>query len=154
IRCNKVELGRRWLLAGPDERVLAGRRGGTGGVETSCLALGLAGAAIDYLHEETANRSDLGAITDRLQQKPAGVRRPVHYFGPTSVHSTRSSRFTGPCEFLGSSRHPGRLDGQQGHGFPSRPLGPAVGEAGALLPGLVLPASSGRGDPRFTHPRG
>ena len=36
---------RRWLLAGPTAQVMSGNQRGTGGVETSCLALGLAAAA-------------------------------------------------------------------------------------------------------------
>ena len=46
IRCEQVRLPRNWLLAGPVERVMQTGKGGTGGLETSCLALGLAGAAI------------------------------------------------------------------------------------------------------------
>src|SRR5262249_17591884 len=50
IECHEVLLRREWLLAGPVERVMAvGGKGGTGGLETSCLALGLAGSAIHYL---------------------------------------------------------------------------------------------------------
>src|SRR6516162_2149751 len=56
IRCRSAGIDRRWLLAGPAERVMGPGRGGTGGVETSCLALGLAGAAIEYLKGETRNR--------------------------------------------------------------------------------------------------
>jgi alkylation response protein AidB-like acyl-CoA dehydrogenase len=68
VRCERVELDRRWLLAGPAERVMAGGRGGTGGLETSCLALGLSGAAIDYLEVEFVARSELKATADRLEQ--------------------------------------------------------------------------------------
>jgi len=61
VRCEHVRLDLRWLLAGPAEQVLqAGRPGaGAGGLETSCLALGLAGAALEFLHEEAAVRSGL-----------------------------------------------------------------------------------------------
>ena len=48
------------LLAGPIERVMAGSRGGTGGVETSCLALGLAKAAIEHLSAEAEAASTIG----------------------------------------------------------------------------------------------
>ena len=45
VRCNGVEIGPEWLLAGPAERVLG--PGGGGGLETSCLAARpAAGAAI------------------------------------------------------------------------------------------------------------
>jgi alkylation response protein AidB-like acyl-CoA dehydrogenase len=59
LRCDKVRLPRRWLLAGPIESVLRGERGGTGGLETSCLALGLAGAAVDFLEKEANSRPEL-----------------------------------------------------------------------------------------------
>lgn len=68
IRCAQVELERRWLLAGPAARVMAGGRGGTGGLETSCLALGLSAAAIDYLQAEAAARSELEPTAERLEQ--------------------------------------------------------------------------------------
>ena len=59
IHLHDVHVARRWLLAGPSEKVLTTRRGGAGGLETSCLALGLAGAAIDYLAKEAAARTEL-----------------------------------------------------------------------------------------------
>jgi hypothetical protein len=43
-------------------------RGGTGGLETSCLALGLAGAAISYLKQEALARPDLRPGAERLDQ--------------------------------------------------------------------------------------
>jgi butyryl-CoA dehydrogenase len=59
LRLSDVTLGREWLIAGPVERVMAGKPGGAGGLETSCLALGLAGAAIDYVLQEAEQRADL-----------------------------------------------------------------------------------------------
>jgi alkylation response protein AidB-like acyl-CoA dehydrogenase len=67
VRCQQVRLGRQWLLAGPTERVLAGGRGGPGGIETTCLALGLGSAAIDLLTQETQARPEIGPVRDRLQ---------------------------------------------------------------------------------------
>ncbi|HZV06301.1 MAG TPA: acyl-CoA dehydrogenase family protein [Gemmataceae bacterium] len=57
VRCRDVRLERRWILAGPAERVLAGGRG-AGGLETSGLALGLAKSAIVYLQKEAQKRSE------------------------------------------------------------------------------------------------
>ncbi len=65
IRCQHVILDRRWLLAGPTERVMAGGRG-PGGLETSCLALGLTSAALAYLAHEAAARPELRLTADRL----------------------------------------------------------------------------------------
>src|SRR5207248_11229048 len=78
VRCTDVLLDGRWLLAGPAERVMAGARGGTGGLETSCLALGLAGAAIDYLRHEAQARAELRFSAERLEQTRQSVRQEMH----------------------------------------------------------------------------
>jgi alkylation response protein AidB-like acyl-CoA dehydrogenase len=77
VRCEGVRLGRRWLLAEPAERVLAAR-GGAGGLETSCLALGLTLAAVSYLHREAEARPELRANADRLEQARQAARRQMH----------------------------------------------------------------------------
>jgi alkylation response protein AidB-like acyl-CoA dehydrogenase len=78
VRCDNVKLDRRWLLAGPVERVMAGGRGGTGGLETSCLALGLAGAATAYLHGEAKSRPELRVSAERLEQTRQTLRQELH----------------------------------------------------------------------------
>ncbi|MBL8796649.1 MAG: acyl-CoA/acyl-ACP dehydrogenase [Planctomycetia bacterium] len=67
LRCQGVELDRRWLLAGPAEQVMGGGRG-PGGLETSCLALGLGRAAIAHLEREAVHRSELRPTAERLEQ--------------------------------------------------------------------------------------
>ncbi len=78
VRLDKVELDRQWLLAGPVEKVLATGKGGAGGLETSCLALGLAGAAIDYLAKEAAQRPDLWESAGNLEQDRLKIRQVMH----------------------------------------------------------------------------
>ena len=78
VRLNKVELDHKWLLAGPIEKVLATGKGGAGGLETSCLALGLAGAAIDYLAQEAAQRPDLQESAGNLEQDRVKIRHVMH----------------------------------------------------------------------------
>ena len=56
LRLEGVVLGRDWLLAGPAEKIMTGKSSGVGGLETSCLALGLAGAAVDYVQQEARQR--------------------------------------------------------------------------------------------------
>ena len=68
VRCNNVSVDRHWLLAGPTERHGSGR-GGTGGLETSCLALGLADAALRYLESEAAARQELKASSSELRRQ-------------------------------------------------------------------------------------
>jgi alkylation response protein AidB-like acyl-CoA dehydrogenase len=78
VMCERVEVDRRWLLAGPAEKVLTVGRGGTGGLETSCLALGLAGAAVEYLKQEAARRPDLQGSAQRLEQARQNVRGELY----------------------------------------------------------------------------
>ncbi len=67
VRCEGVTIDAKWLLAGPTDRATAAD--GTGGLATSCLALGLAASAIDYLQEEAGSRPDLELIADRLENR-------------------------------------------------------------------------------------
>src|SRR5207302_1559832 len=66
VRCKDVVLERRWLLADAAKVVSPGP-GGPGGLETSCLALGLGGAAIDYLANEARLRPELQTVAERLE---------------------------------------------------------------------------------------
>jgi alkylation response protein AidB-like acyl-CoA dehydrogenase len=60
VRCENVRVPRDQLLGGPAENVMATFGGaGTGGLQTSALAIGLATAAIDYLAVQAESRSDL-----------------------------------------------------------------------------------------------
>jgi alkylation response protein AidB-like acyl-CoA dehydrogenase len=77
VRCDGVVLERRWLLAGPAERVLSAR-GGAGGLETSCLALGLTRAATAYLLREAEARPELRPNAERLEHARDGLRRQMH----------------------------------------------------------------------------
>jgi len=73
IRCDAVEIGDDLLAAGPAERVLSGPGGG--GVETSALALGLAGAATDWLHAESIKRSELKQIAEGFDSSRHAARQ-------------------------------------------------------------------------------
>lgn len=79
LQLDGVHVERRWLLAGPSERVLGAARGGPGGVETSCLALGLAGAAIAYLATEAVQRADLLETADSLKSERSVLRAQMHH---------------------------------------------------------------------------
>lgn len=65
--CCEVLLDRHWLLAGPVENVLSGGGAGTGGAQTSALALGLAASAIEYLEREAQLRHDLAPAAASLR---------------------------------------------------------------------------------------
>jgi alkylation response protein AidB-like acyl-CoA dehydrogenase len=79
VHCAKVVLEKRWLVAGPAERVLQAGRGGTGGLETSCLALGLAGAAIAHVQREAEARPDLHAMAQRLDRVRQRLRAELYH---------------------------------------------------------------------------
>ena len=73
VRVDRVAVGREWLLGGPEENVMAsGVGGGTGGLQTSTLAVGLASAAIDFVAAEAEARHDLlvpmGALRAEYQE--------------------------------------------------------------------------------------
>jgi alkylation response protein AidB-like acyl-CoA dehydrogenase len=87
VHCQNVQVDRRWLLAGPAERVMTQGKGGTGGLETSCLALGLAGAALRYLQEESAARPDLRPSVERLQKEFSELRNEMYGLAEGRVSS-------------------------------------------------------------------
>lgn len=68
VKFDNVLVDDEWLMAGPIEQVLPslGRKSSTGGHETSTLAIGLAGAATDYLQEEASKRPDLAEASASL----------------------------------------------------------------------------------------
>ncbi|MGE3806593.1 MAG: acyl-CoA dehydrogenase family protein [Gemmataceae bacterium] len=68
IKLSGVVLPREWVLAGPADKVLTAGKAGTGGLETSCLALGLARGAIDFLKQEAGQRSEFQFVADRLDK--------------------------------------------------------------------------------------
>jgi alkylation response protein AidB-like acyl-CoA dehydrogenase len=78
VHCNGVTLPAEALLAGPAERVMAGKAGSVGGLETSCAALGHAGAAIDYLHDEASRRQELVSIAERFERARLAARARLH----------------------------------------------------------------------------
>jgi alkylation response protein AidB-like acyl-CoA dehydrogenase len=65
-----VRIGRERLLAGPIENVMSlGTGAGTGGLQTSTLAIGLATAALEYLASESVRRDDLSKAAVEMQQE-------------------------------------------------------------------------------------
>lgn len=67
VECREARVPTHRLLAGPVENVMAQGAGArTGGLETSCLAVGLAKSAIDFLLKEAVRRPDLTDPTEAL----------------------------------------------------------------------------------------
>jgi alkylation response protein AidB-like acyl-CoA dehydrogenase len=84
-RCDGVEIGADLILAGPSERVLGAGRGGVGGLETSCLALGLAGAAIDHLSREAEARPELADAAARFRRERQSLQERLRELAVTEA---------------------------------------------------------------------
>lgn len=70
VEFHHVQLPRRYLLQGPDPQVLRqGIGAGTGGLQTSTLALGLASSALDFLTHELPRRPQLQPAAESLQRE-------------------------------------------------------------------------------------
>jgi alkylation response protein AidB-like acyl-CoA dehydrogenase len=74
LHCDGVEVPNDLLLAGPGERLV--RSGG--GLDTSCLALGLARSAVAFLHQEAQRRPNVMPAAQRLTQTLDDSRRRLH----------------------------------------------------------------------------
>jgi alkylation response protein AidB-like acyl-CoA dehydrogenase len=75
VICKNVTVDKHWLLAGPAQRIMRGGRGGTGALETSCLAIGLTGAALRFLETEAQARPELVSSTDSLRRQHQELRQ-------------------------------------------------------------------------------
>ncbi|HEY1068309.1 MAG TPA: acyl-CoA dehydrogenase family protein [Pirellulales bacterium] len=66
------------VIAGPRENVLhSGTGGGTGGLETSALAIGLASDAVSNLHRESLTRLELSASAEALGNERDALERDL-----------------------------------------------------------------------------
>ncbi len=75
VHLDGVHLGRQWLLGGPAENVMKiGIGAGTGGLQTSTLAIALASAALDFLEYESKQRPDLSGPTGELRSEHAQLQ--------------------------------------------------------------------------------
>jgi alkylation response protein AidB-like acyl-CoA dehydrogenase len=74
LRCDGVEVPAEMLLAGPGERLV--RSGG--GLDTSCLALGLTRSAVAFLLQEAQRRPTVVPAAQRLSDALDASRRRLH----------------------------------------------------------------------------
>ena len=78
VECDGVEVPRSLLLAGPEPDVMSGGSGaGTGGVQTSTLAVGLADAAIRFMFTEAEQRPELEPPAAQLQATLNALREEL-----------------------------------------------------------------------------
>lgn len=67
VALDQVEIARDEILAGPIENVMAlNSGGGTGGLQTSTLAIGLTLAAVAFIRQQAQQRDDLRPIAEKL----------------------------------------------------------------------------------------
>lgn len=95
VFCREVRVRGDLLLAGPIENVMThGAGAGTGGLQTSALALGLSAAAIAFLRGESAAREDLRPIVARLSEEREALDATLLSLadcGPGSANDFRAS---------------------------------------------------------------
>jgi butyryl-CoA dehydrogenase len=155
LHCDGVTLGQEALLAGPVEKILSGKPGGVGGLETSCLALGHAGAAVDYLRQEAAQRQDLVPVVERFERVRKQTRLRLHALAEATptMEDTVALRVDCTCLALQASQvaltvakgagfvapHPAQRWARQALFFLvwSCPRPAAEGVIGRLLPGAA-----------------
>ncbi len=117
ITCAGVVVERHWLLAGPAERVMNVGRGGTGGLETSCLALGLAGAAADYLLRESATRPELRQWYERLEEPRRSLQEEMYRMARTGATPEQTAVLRGKANTLVLQATQTALTASKGTGF-------------------------------------
>ena len=150
VVCENVVVEEADILVGPALDVMAhASAAGTGGLETSALALGQASAALKALAAEAPKRTDLAepldALTDAWSQAWASLLAAARgeAGAPLPGQVRAQSNAAGPPS------HPGVPDRPQRLRVPPDRARPEVGAAGALLPRLVVPRAGRTGH----HPR-
>jgi alkylation response protein AidB-like acyl-CoA dehydrogenase len=77
VQFENVLVARRFLIAGPVEKVMRQGSAGTGSLATSALAVGLSRAALDRLAAEAAQRPDLAPILQPLAEECASIEATI-----------------------------------------------------------------------------
>ena len=76
VRFEQVRIEPHWIVAGPMANVMqSGVGAGTGGIQTSTLAVGLTTAAVRFLRNEATRRPELGLATEKLAEELVDVRQ-------------------------------------------------------------------------------
>jgi alkylation response protein AidB-like acyl-CoA dehydrogenase len=118
VRCAEVRVNRRWLLAGPAANVMSlGGRTSTGGLETSCLALGLARAAVDYLNDEAGRRAELQPTAARLGEEWQQLHEAMHTLARDGVTAPAAANLRGGANGLVLRATQAALSAAKGAGF-------------------------------------
>jgi alkylation response protein AidB-like acyl-CoA dehydrogenase len=118
VRCDRVRVERRWLLAGPAANVMTlGGRASTGGLETSCLALGLTAAAVSYLNDEADLRPELQSIAARLGEEERQLQEEMQALARGGVTAAAAANLRASANGLVLRATQAALTAAKGAGF-------------------------------------
>jgi alkylation response protein AidB-like acyl-CoA dehydrogenase len=118
VRCADVRLDRRWLLAGPVPNVMVvGSRASAGGLETSCLALGLTRAAVGYLNTEATRRAELRQTAARLGEERQWLQDTMHTLAREGVTAAAAAELRAGANSLALRATQAALTAAKGAGF-------------------------------------
>jgi alkylation response protein AidB-like acyl-CoA dehydrogenase len=117
VHCAGVTIEPEQVLAGPAAQVASIGKGGVGGLETSCLALGLASAAVGYLQREAAARPDLAEIVPRFVDAANGARGRLHRYAEAEASSADVMALRAECTLLALRATQTALTAAKGTGF-------------------------------------
>jgi alkylation response protein AidB-like acyl-CoA dehydrogenase len=116
VLCQGVRVDRHWVLAGPAERVMAAGRG-AGSLETSCLALGLAAAAVRYLQEQAAGRPEWRAVAVAVDRSLQGLQGQMYELARGGADGDAAARLRGQANALVLHATQTALAAAKGTGF-------------------------------------
>jgi alkylation response protein AidB-like acyl-CoA dehydrogenase len=116
VVCTGVRVDRRWVLAGPADRVLAAGRG-AGSLETSCLALGLAGAAVRYLQGEAARRPEWQTVAAACDASLRDLRGQMRHLATAGADAEAAARLRAQANALVLHATQTALAAAKGSGF-------------------------------------
>ncbi len=81
VSCQQIKILDEWILGGPVENVLssvsAGAGAGSGGLQTSMLAIGLTFSALSYMKEQLQHREGLTANYTRLLSQAEALKEAL-----------------------------------------------------------------------------
>jgi hypothetical protein len=115
IRCDRLQLDEDWVLAGPVENVL-GKSGG-GGLDTSCLAIGLGAAATTFICKEAEVRPDLSKTAKIFQTAVMNCRQRLHLLAQSSPDPSQTLDLRLECTRLAVRASQASLIVAKGTGF-------------------------------------
>lgn len=124
VEFENVRIEPEYLLAGPIEDVMEhGSGAGTGGLQTSTLAAGLAAAAVGFIADEAERRDDLRPIAEQLNRDVQQLEADL-VAASTGEHSSELSELRGRANRLVLRTTQAALTAAKGAGFvASHPVG-------------------------------